>query len=88
MAHKAEFKQTLLRMFRARIPFISISSIERARVLEVVQQLAEEINIPIYVHSLSHGTMDLKTKKNVNEDRSVPGGLDFAVQNITASQYI
>lgn len=86
MAHKAEFKQMLLRMFRARIPFISIHSIERARVLEVVQQLAEELNIPIYVHSLSHGTMDLKTKKLVNEDRSVAGGLDFAVQNISQRQ--
>ena len=86
MAHKTEFKQTLLRMFRARIPFISIDSIERARVLEVIQQLAEEINIPIYVHSLSHGTMDLKTKKYVNEDRSVAGGLDFAVQNIAQRQ--
>lgn len=86
MAHKAEFKQTLLRMFRARIPFISIDSIERARVLEVIHQLAEEINIPIYVHSLSHGTMDLKTKKYVNEDRSVAGGLDFAVQNIAQRQ--
>lgn len=73
-------------MFRARIPFISIDSIERARVLEVIQQLAEEINIPIYVHSLSHGTMDLKTKKYVNEDRSVAGGLDFAVQNIAQRQ--
>ncbi len=86
MAHKLEFKQTLLRMFRARIPFISINSIERARVLEVVQQLAEEINIPIFVHSLSHGMMDIKTKKYINEDRSVAGGLDFAVQNIAQRQ--
>lgn len=86
MAHKTEFKQTLLRMFRARIPFISIDSIERARVLEVIHQLADEIGIPIYVHSLSHGTMDIKTKKYVNEDRSVAGGLDFAVQNIAQRQ--
>jgi hypothetical protein len=53
MANKAEFKALLLRMFRARIPFISIRSIERARVLEIIQQIAEEINVPIYVHSLS-----------------------------------
>lgn len=86
MAHLNEFKQTLLRMFRARIPFISINSIERARVLTVVQQLAEEINRTIYVHSLSHGTMDIKTKKYVNEDRSIAGGLDFAVQNISQRQ--
>jgi ATPase family associated with various cellular activities (AAA) len=86
MAGKTEFKTSLLRMFRARIPFISIKSIERARVLEVVQQLAEEINIPIYVHSLSHGTMDIKTRKSINDDRSIAGGLDFAVQNISQRQ--
>ncbi len=70
-------------MFRARIPFITVRSIERIRVLDVVQQLAEEINIPIYVHSLSQGTIDLKTRKSINDDRSVPGGIDFAVQNIS-----
>jgi len=82
MAFKEEFKTTLSRMFRARIPFISIRSIERARVLEVVQQISEEINIPIYVHSLSQGTKDIKTNRSVNDDRSIAGGLDFAVQNI------
>jgi len=82
MSNKKEFKTSLQRMLRARIPFISIRSIERTRVLEVIQQLAEEINIPIYVHSLSHGTFDVRTKKNVNDDRTVAGGLDFAVQNI------
>ena len=81
MANQAEFKTLMLRMFRARIPFISIRSIERARVLDVVRQLAEEINIPIYVHSLSHGMADVKTRKGVNEDRSIAGGIDFAVQN-------
>jgi hypothetical protein len=86
MAHKVEFKTTLLRMFRARIPFVSIRSIERTRVLEVLTQLADEINIPIYVHSLSHGTKDIRTNKMVNEDRSVAGGLDFAVQNIAQRQ--
>ena len=86
MANRTEFKTSLLRMFRARIPFISIRSIERTRVLEVVQQLAEEINIPIYVHSLSHGMIDIKTKKGINDDRSVAGGIDFAVQNISQRQ--
>lgn len=76
----------MLRMLRARIPFISIKSIERSRVLEVIQELAEEINIPMYVHSLSHGMADIKTKKTVNDDRSVVGGIDFAVQNISQRQ--
>lgn len=86
MSNKTEFKNSLLRMFRARIPFISIRSIERARVLETIQELAEEINIPMYVHSLSHGMTDIKTKKTINDDRSVVGGIDFAVQNISQRQ--
>jgi hypothetical protein len=86
MSDKIEFKNSLLRMFRARIPFISIKSIERTRVLEIIQELAEEISIPMYVHSLSHGMTDIKTKKTVNEDRSVVGGIDFAVQNISQRQ--
>jgi len=73
-------------MFRARIPFISIRSIERARVLETILELAEEINIPMYVHNLSHGMMDIKTRKTINDDRSVAGGIDFAVQNISQRQ--
>jgi len=73
-------------MFRARIPFISIRSIERTRVLEVIGQLAQEINIPIYTHNLSHGTKEIKNSKPVNEDRSIAGGLDFAVQNISQPQ--
>lgn len=52
----------------------------------MVAQLAEEINVPIYVHNLSHGMMDIKTKKSVNDDRSVAGGLDFAVQAISQRQ--
>jgi ATP-dependent Zn protease len=86
MANKAEFKALLLRMFRARIPFISIRSIERARVLEIIQQIAEEINVPIYVHSLSHGTVEIRSRKSVNDDRSVSGGLDYAVQSISQRQ--
>jgi len=86
MANIEEFKTTLLRMFRARIPFISIKSLERARVLEVIQNLAEEISIPIYYHTLSHGTSDIKSNKVLNDDRSVAGALDFAVQNISQRQ--
>lgn len=88
MSDKVTFRNNLLRMFRARIPFISIRSIERARVLEVIHSLAEEINIQMYVHSLSQGTLDIKNKKTVHEDRSVSGGLEFAVQQISQRQNV
>lgn len=84
--NKTEFHTTLLRMFRARIPFIVINSIERARVLETISLLSDEIGIPIYVHSLSHGTHDIKTKRVMNEDKSVIGGLDYGVQQMAQRQ--
>ncbi len=86
MANKTEFHTNLLRMFKARIPFIVINSIERARVLETLSVLVDEVGVPIYVHSLSHGTQDIKVKRSLNEDRSVVGGLDFAVQQILQRQ--
>lgn len=86
MANKSEFHNSLLRMLRARIPFISINSIERKRVLDVLGIITDEIQVPIYEHSLSHGMVDIKTKRSVNEDRSIPGGLDFAIQQISQRQ--
>ncbi len=70
-------------MFKARIPFVSIKSMERQRVIEVLEELVQETGLPIYVHSLSHGVKDLRSNKYVNEDRSFPGGIDFAIQNIS-----
>ena len=84
--NKTEFHTTLLRMFRARIPFIVINSIERARVLDTISILADEIGVPIYVHSLSHGTQDIKAKRSLNEDKSVIGGLDYGIQQMSQRQ--
>jgi len=84
--NKSEFHTTLLRMFRARIPFIVINSIERARVLDTISVLADEIGIPIYVHSLSHGTQDINAKRTLNEDKSVIGGLDYGIQQMSQRQ--
>lgn len=86
MSNSNEFKTSLLRMFRARIPFIAINSSERGRVLEVIQALAEEIKIPIYTHNLSKGMQEISTKRIVNEDRSLMGGLDYAVHNLQQRQ--
>jgi len=86
MANFKEFTEELKKMFRARIPFISINSIERNRVFEAIKSISEDINLPVYIHSLSHGTRDIRTKKVVNEDRSIAGGLDFAVQMIANRQ--
>lgn len=83
MSDMKTFKNALERYVSARIPFISIRTTERSRALGVLKGVAEKVNIPIYVHTLSEGMKDIVTQRKVNEDRSVYGALDFIGQQFT-----
>jgi len=74
------------RYMKARIPFISVKTPERGRVLELFKGAARNLNIPIYVHTLSHGLKDLGSGKIINEDRTIAGALDYVSQQITLRQ--
>lgn len=80
------FRNALERYISARIPFISIRSTERSRVMNILRETAEKINIPIYAHTLSEGMKDIMSQRKVNEDRSVYGALDFISQQFTQRQ--
>jgi hypothetical protein len=86
MPDAAQTRETLSRFLKARIPFISIRTAERARALDLLRSLAQEINIPVYVHTLTQGLRDITSGRTVNEDRSVVGALDYAAQQITQRQ--
>ena len=86
MADALGCAKTLERYSIARIPFISVNTSERSRVLEVVKRIADNIRLPFYVHTLSKGMFDLSTGRVINEDRSVPGALDFISQQIRQRQ--
>ncbi|WNS77439.1 AAA family ATPase [Bacillus sp. DTU_2020_1000418_1_SI_GHA_SEK_038] len=79
---------TLERYLKARIPFISIRTSERARALEIAGQIAHQLSIPVFFHTISQGTRDILSNRLVNDDRSVMGGLDFANQKIAQQQNI
>lgn len=79
---------TLERYLKARIPFISIRTSERGRALEIAEQIAHQLNISVFFHTISQGTRDILTNRLVNDDRSVMGGLDFANQKIGQQQNI
>ena len=86
MSSVQNFSNKIKRYLIARIPFISINSIERARVLDVFSSLNEELHLPIYVHTLSKGMIDLSSINLINEDKSIVGALDYISQQITQRQ--
>lgn len=78
--------ETLERYLKARIPFISVRTAERARALEALGRIAHKLGIPIGYHTISQGTRDIVTNRLANDDRSVMGGLDYASQKIGQQQ--
>ena len=86
MSGAQDFSNKIKRYLIARIPFISINSIDRARVLDIFTSVNEELHLPIYVHTLSKGMFDLTSNNLVNEDKSIVGALDFISQQITQRQ--
>ncbi|MBI5071049.1 MAG: AAA family ATPase [Deltaproteobacteria bacterium] len=79
-------RETLSRFLKARVPFISVRTPERGRAIELLRQLATEIGIAIYVHTLSQGMRDIGNNRVVSEDRSVVGALDFSAQQMAQRQ--
>lgn len=86
MSNSIECAKILERYLSARIPFISVNTTERPRILEIMQKVADNIRLPFYVHTLSKGMYDLHTGRTVNEDRSVAGALDFISQQVRQKQ--
>ncbi|WP_027014486.1 AAA family ATPase [Comamonas composti] len=86
MSDTTEFKATLARYLKARIPFISIRSAERSRVLDLLREVGTSLQAPLLVHTLSQGTRELSTGRSLNDDRSVTGAVDFASQQFAQRQ--
>ena len=59
MSRLNESKELLKRYSTARIPFIAINTIEKDRCLEMLKEIAEELQLTFYVSSLSKGIYDL-----------------------------
>jgi len=86
MANVAECRSTLRRYVKARIPFVSVRSAERSRVLEILQDIAKETQTPFVVHTLSQGLRELVSDRSVSEERSLVGALDAAGQGFLTRQ--
>ncbi|WP_309113105.1 AAA family ATPase [Saccharothrix sp.] len=78
MANGAETRARIESYLLARIPFVSVRTVERGRALEMLGDLAQLKQLDILVHTLSQGLRDLRTKQVVTDDKSLLGALDLA----------
>lgn len=75
---KAKLKQYLL----ARIPFISISTIEKSRAVNILKELANEINLKIDVNSMSKGTVDIITNERLDDSKNITSVLNYITEEV------
>jgi ATP-dependent 26S proteasome regulatory subunit len=78
MPNGAETKALLESYLLARIPFVSVRTVERGRSLDILSELAGQKSLDIKVHTLSQGLRDVRTKQVLSEDKSLFGALDLA----------
>jgi hypothetical protein len=86
MADVAECRSILRRYVKARIPFVSVRTSERSRVLEILREIAQETQTPFVLHTLSQGLRELLNDRPVSEERSLVGALDAAGQSFLTRQ--
>lgn len=78
MPNTSVFTTTMTRYLKARIPFIAVRTPERARALAILRDIARNMGVSVYVHTLSQGLKDISTNRIVNDDRSLAGALEYA----------
>lgn len=88
MSNISKSKELLKRYSIARIPFISINTIEPTRTIDIFKEIADELQLSIYVHSISKGIYDVVTNKVISNERSFYGALDFINEQMTRKQYM
>ena len=76
-------KELLKRYSSARIPFIVINTMERDRTLEVLKEVAEELTISFFVHTMSKGIYDISSGKVLSEDKSMPFSITGTEEKVT-----
>ena len=82
----SEFSDMFRRYFKARLPLITIRTLERNRALDLIRQVTSGLNVSTYVHTMTNGTFEISSKKVVDDDRSIVGAVDFAGQQMLQRQ--
>lgn len=73
---------------RARIPFVTVRTIERSRASDLVRAVAKQLNLSFLYHSPARGLRDLVSDRVLSEDRGVPSAIDIASQQFLSNSNV
>lgn len=85
MSSRIQVYDNLLKYAKARIPFVALNTIEKARALEILKAVSDEIGLRFYVFSLSKGIYNLSNERPVKDDKTMYGAIDFMTEEMKKS---
>ena len=77
-----ETKEYLKRYLKARIPIITINTVEKNRVLRLIKELQQELGLSFISYQMSQGMVDIKTNTVLNEEKTIMSALDYISEEI------
>ncbi len=81
-----ETKEYLKRYLKARIPIITINTVEKNRITRLIKELQQELNLTFISYQMSQGMIDLKTNTVVNEEKTIMSALDYISEEINLKE--
>ena len=75
-------KELLKQYLLARIPFITLNTIEKSRALGMLKELSNETNMNINVSSMSKGIVDISNNTLLSDNKTIVGVLDYIAEEI------
>ena len=83
MSNMKECMSKFRHFCQARIPFVAIDTIEVSRAIELIKAVTEGLGLSgVYVHSISKGMYDINTEREVDEDKSLVGALNYIAEQM------
>ena len=82
----SETKDYLKRYLQARIPVITINTVEKNRIIRLLRELQDELVTDFNLYNMSDGLVNLKTGTMVTEEKTIMGVLDFIANDIKSKQ--
>ena len=81
-----ETKEYLKRYLKARIPVITINTVEKNRIIRLLKELQEELTLEFNLYNMSDGLVSLKSNVAVSEEKTIMGVLDYIANDIKTKQ--
>ena len=82
----SDTKEYLKRYLKARIPVITINSIEKNRVIRLIGELSKELNLNFSSYGMAEGLVDLNTNQPITEEKTIMGVFDYISNEIKMKQ--